>query len=352
MFHRLLALVSALALLLIAAPAARAKGPLSLPFSGFAGPVFGLTLAPDDSLLVADAGAGIVELRKGKATLVAALPGASDVDAVGRGSLFAITDGGEPGSSTAARLYRVTGGKVREVADLGTFEAAVNPTGGPVESNPFDVAALSGGQALVADAAGNSLLIVDQHGGVDWVATFPSEPVSTTNVQRLLGCPDVTGELAFLCGLDQFEAEAVPTSVAVGPDGAYYVGELKGLPAPTGESRVWRVEPGARHAECGVSAACSVVADGFTAIVDLAFGLDGTLYVVELDEGSWLAPELGQGGGGTVNTCTMAGSTWSCAEVAGCLAPNPTGVAVGRDGSIYAALLDFGSFQSQIVQMR
>lgn len=258
------------------------------------------------------------------------------------------------GSPTAARIYRVTGGNVHELADLGAFEAAVNPAGGPVESNPFDVAALSGGQTLVADAAGNSVLIINRGGDVDWVATLPSELVSTANAQQLLGCPNVPEELAFfafLCDLDQFPAEAVATSVAVGPDGAYYVGELKGIPAPTGESRIWRIEPGARHAACGVSPACSVVADGFTAIVDLAFGPDGTLYVVELDEASWLGPKLGQGAGGTVNACSSAGGAWSCAEVAGGLSPNPTGVAVGRDEGLYAALLDFGSFQSRVVQL-
>ncbi len=43
----------------------------------FAGPVFGLTAAPDNSLLAADSGAGVVELRKGKGKLVASLPGIS-----------------------------------------------------------------------------------------------------------------------------------------------------------------------------------------------------------------------------------------------------------------------------------
>ena len=45
--------------------------------------------------------------------------------------------------------------------------------------------------------------------------------------------------------------QPVATSVAIGPDGAYYVGELKGFPAPTGESRVWRIEPGSRNVRCG-----------------------------------------------------------------------------------------------------
>lgn len=64
------------------------------------------------------------------------------------------------------------------------------------------------------------------------------------------------------------------------------MGELKDFPAPTGKSRVWRIAPGTLHAECGVSPSCAVVADGFTSIIDLAFGPDGTLYVVVFDEGN------------------------------------------------------------------
>ena len=111
-------------------------------------------------------------------------------------------------------------------------------------------------------------------------------------------------------------AQAVATSIAVGPDGAYYVGELKGFPAPTGESRVWRIEPGTRHAQCGSSPACSVVLDGFTSIIDLTFGPDGTLYVVELDENSWFALDLPPGNaiGGSVNACNVA--TGSCTQLA------------------------------------
>ena len=131
-------------------------------------------------------------------------------------------------------------------------------------------------------------------------------------------------------------AQAVSTSIAIGPDGAYYVGELKGFPAPTGESRIWRIEPGTRHADCAVSPACAVVADGFTSIVDLTFGPDGTLYVVELDEASWLAVEIGFGmAGGTVNACDT--STWTCTEAATEL-PMPIAAAVNRTGTVHVAI--------------
>jgi hypothetical protein len=217
----------------------------------FTAPLFGLAVAPDGSLLVADAGAGIVELRKGAGALIAELPGVTDVAPIGGGVMYA-TRGGPGGA-----LFRVSRGATRQVVDLNAFEADVNPDGGEILSNPFDVAVLSGGEALVAAAAANAILTVDSSGRVDWVATLPTELVSTANIKSLAGCPTAPPQFASVCEFPaMLPAQGVPTSVAIGPDGAYYVGELKGFPAPTGASRVWRIEPGTRQATCGSSSAC------------------------------------------------------------------------------------------------
>ena len=135
-----------------------------------------------------------------------------------------------------------------------------------------------------------------------------------------------------MCNNAQLPAQPVATSIAIGPDGAYYMGELKGIPAPKGESRVWRIAPGTRHAQCGTSPACQIVADGFTSIVDLAFGPDGSLYVVELDEESWLAMESGQGTGGSVNKCNT--TTWVCTQISTGL-PMLTSIAIDDGGAIH-----------------
>lgn len=143
--------------LMLTGPAATIADPV--PSYNFATPIFGLAVAPDGSLLVADEGAGLVELRKGEGHLIAELPGVTDVAPVGHGNMFAVT--GALPLDTAGKLFRVSRGGLRELADLAAFEANVNPDGRAVESNPFDVAARSGGKVLVADAAGNDLLIVD-----------------------------------------------------------------------------------------------------------------------------------------------------------------------------------------------
>ena len=351
MKRRVLVLLSALAILALVPAVALAD---DVPNFDFATPLFGLAAAPDGSLLVADTGAGIVELRHGEGNMVAFMPGVTDVAPIGRSSMFAITGGGE--DPTAGKVFRVSRGSQRELADLKAYEEAYNPDGGEIDSNPFDVAALSGEYALVADAGGNSLLMVDDEGNIDLVATLPPALASTANVKALVGCPAPPPDLAFACDLpEMIPAEAVGTSVAIGPDGAYYVGELKGFPAPVGESKVWRIEPGTLNADCGTSPACSVVYSDFTSIIDLAFGPDGTLYVVEFEESTWLAAELYAFygvpvalQGGTISACDSYGG--GCSEVLASVM-FPTAVAVDKKGAAYATVAALIPGAAQVVAL-
>ena len=296
---------------------------------GFASPLFGLATAPNGDILVADAGAGIAN-RQGGTEI--ALPGVTDLAPIGRGSMWATVGGGEIPGDVGQGLYRVSQGRTRLIANLFAFEEANNPDGEAVDSNPFDVASLGGNATLVADAAANTLLRVDNQGHVEVLAILPREDVSTANLKALFGCP--AGPPDF-CNLPpEISAQAVATSVAIGPDGYYYVGELKGFPAPTGASNIWRVSPNASGARCGTSPDCIKVFDGgFTSIIDLAFDADGDLYVVELDEQSWFAVELGAGVGGTINACDVA--TLACEEVASGI-PILTAITFGTNGALWA----------------
>jgi len=278
--------------------------------SFYESPIFGSTTA-GSTLLVADAGRGVVNGDTG--ALVAALPGISDVAVRSGGGLWATTGAGEdPEEDTGQGIWSISGGNATLIANLFEYEEKVNPHPETVDSNPFDVADAGRGMALVADAGGNSLLLVgdgnspnsDVASRVKLIATLPDELVSTANAKSIFGCPAGPPDI---CGLPpMIPAQPVATSVAVGPDGAYYVGELKGFPAPTGESRVWRIEPGSRNVRCGESKKCSVVLDGFTSIIDLAFGPDGQLNVAQIDDASWLAMEIGAGVGGSVRACNLA----------------------------------------------
>lgn len=304
--------------------------------SGFDGPLFGLDTAPNGDVLVADASAGVIPIRGGVAGDAISLPGVTAVSSIGRSSMWATTGAsGDPTTDSGQAVYRVSNGKARMLANLYEFEAEFNPDGhDPFDSNPYDVQSLGGGAALVVDAGGNDLLQVDNRGNVEVLAVFPDELVSTANAKALFGCPAGPPDI---CGApDMVPAEPVPTSVAIGPDGYYYVGELKGFPAPTGESNIWRVSPNASWAECGASPDCVKVFDGgFTSIIDLAFGADGDLYVAELDEASWAAVEIfmDPSAGGTINACDLG--SLSCSEVETGI-PILTAITFGKDGSLWA----------------
>ncbi|MFF0268448.1 ScyD/ScyE family protein [Kribbella sp. NPDC004536] len=218
---------------------------------------------------------------------------AIDTDKWGR--TYALTGGGGPEGDTppgGATLYRVRPGKTPVVvADIAKYQATdpdpYNQADSPTESNPFGVAALRDGTVLVSDAANNDLLRVWPNGLIRTVARLKPRTVKV---------PDGLGDEAPPAG-SPFVAEAVATSVTVGPDGYWYVGELRGFPATPGTSEIWRIRPGSVGAVCDPvkpwKGSCTRYADGYTSIVDLAGGPHGTLAVVELDTASWLAFESG-----------------------------------------------------------
>lgn len=165
----------------------------------------------------------------------------------------------QPGPRQNGWLLRTSRHGPRAVADVAGFEATANPDGGAPDSNPQSVLTTWLGQ-LVADAGGNSLVRVSPSGRVSTVATFPDQLV---DAPPDLGLPPGT----------KIPMQAVPTSVVRGPDGAYYVGTLTGFPFQVGAARVYRVVPGR---------APTVYAGGFTNVIDIAFGPDRALYVLEI----------------------------------------------------------------------
>jgi glucose/arabinose dehydrogenase len=150
----------------------------------------------------------------------------------------------KPARAQAGRLFDVSGGNLSAVARIDAVEWKRNldKVRGDRNSNPYAVLALADRQ-IVVDAGANAVLEV--RGGK----------------ARLLAVIPKNGR-----------AQAVPTSVALGPDGDYYVGELA-EGAGKGKARVWKVP--------AAGGTPSVHAKGFTAITGVAFGPDGSLYVTE-----------------------------------------------------------------------
>jgi hypothetical protein len=264
--------------------------------------------------------------------------GPNDLSLHGRGNLlFTIGFGGDPGTRQAtfgpngaklARLGRATpDGKWKLLEDLGQSEADHNPAGDEVDSNPYGILAVPGGQ-IVADAGANALLQVRASGAISALATFANRMV---DAPPFLGLPPGT----------QIPMDAVPTSVALGPDGNYYVGQLTGFPFPVGAANIYRVPAG--------GGAPTVVASGFTHIVDLTFGPDDSLYVVEIAKNGLLAAFNGDDWTGALIRIAPDGTRTEL--VPGALTA-PGGVAVGRDGALYVTNNSIFSSTGEVIRIR
>lgn len=205
----------------------------------------------------------------------------------------------EEGPAPAATLFKWRRGwsQPKPVADIAAYQAEdLDPDdqeGHPEESNPFGLAALRDGTVLVADAAGNDLLRVWPNGRIKTVARLKPRLVETPE-----GLPDIPPEDGgpLPPAGTPILAEAVATSVTVGSDGYWYVGELRGFPATPGTSQIWRIKPGTTNATCDPErpwhGRCKRYADGRTSVTDLAAGRGG-IYALELSKASWLQFEFG-----------------------------------------------------------
>jgi hypothetical protein len=256
--------------------------------------------------------------------------------------IFLLTAGGPPGSG-AATLYRSTFGHTRPVADIGAYQQTdpdpYNLADPPEESNPFGVAALRDGSVLVSDAAANDLLRVFPNGNIITVARLKPRVVAVPP-----GLPATFMGRPIPPAGTMIPSEAVATSITVGADGYYYVGELRGFPATPGRSQIWRIAPNSVNAVCDpmapMTGPCQRYADGFTSIVDLEAARNGSIYVVELVQQSWLQWEMGIAPPiGRVSRLLPGGA--NKIELTDDLTL-PAGVAIGHDGEVFVTTPVFG----------
>lgn len=226
-----------------------------------------------------------------------------------------------------ARVARVVGnGNWSLTSDLGDYEIATNPTGDEIDSNPYGMLFLAGKQ-IVADAGANALNQIAANGTISTLATFPNRMV---DAPPFLGLPPGA----------QMPMDAVPTTVAVGPDGNLYVGQLTGFPFPIGGANVYRIPAGGGTPE--------VFASGFTHIIDIAFGADGSLYVLEIAKNGLLAAFGANDWTGSLIKVAKDGTRTEVASE-GLFAPG--GVVIARDGSIYVTNNSISGGQGEVVKI-
>lgn len=253
----------------------------------------------------------------------AAGPSAVTVDAKGRLSI--LYDDAQPTSSGATALpspaasvfgtFQMAGGRVAHISrfDAAHRQAEATLGGSPGEitydSDPFDVVPYKTGY-VVADAGSNSIVFVSETGKVSLIARFPTFPEQVP--------AGVFGPSAV-----PLDAQAVPTSVAVGPDGALYVGILRGVPSLPSTADIYRVVPG--HMP-------TIWAAGLTTVTAIAFDAHNRLLATEYSSGGLLAPASVPG---ALVRISANGKHATKLPVAGLF--KPTGIAVGADGAIYVS---------------
>ena len=235
------------------------------------------------------------------------------------------------------------------MADIAAYQATdpdpYDLEGFPEDSNPFGVQALWDGTVLVADAAGNDLLRVwPKSGTIKTVARLMPRVVEVP--EGLPELPPEQGGPLPPAGTP-IPSEAVATSVTVGSDGYWYVGELRGFPATPGTSQIWKIRPGTVGATCDPEhpwrGKCKRFKDGLTSIVDLAKAPNG-VYALELSKMSWFQLELGVPGAeiGGLFQVKKRGSGPRMHELAKDQLPIPGGVDATWDGDVYVTAPLFG----------
>ena len=260
--------------------------------------------------------------------------GPHDVAFSGSGDMYALTGlGANPVSRTMEWSFGGEGihfgqlisatldGQWGNVVDVAGHEAAENPDGALVDSNPFDLLHVGGDRFMVADAGANALLGVNVNGSISTTAVFPA---------RMVEFPPNSGSM--------IPMQSVPTDVEMGPDGAYYVSELTGFPFPPGGARIYRVEAN------GAPVTPTVYLEGFTNVLDMAFAADGSLYVLEMFTNGILS-------GDPTGRIVRVNPDGSRVVVMREGLITPTGLTIGPDHALYVSNFGTSGTQGQVIRI-
>lgn len=194
-------------------------------------------------------------------------------------------------------------GSVRDVSDVGDQDWTWTSTRVFLAPNDFpdanpNAVLYSHGHIYVVDAGANTLVEVSRSGAVKVLAFFPTPPGS--------------------------QSDSVPTCIAQGPDGAFYVAELLGGSYAPGGARVWRVVPGHEPA---------VWATGLTAVQGCGFGRNGAFYATEFQVNGFDLGPTGNPAGAVVRIAPDGTRTQlGVGELF-----YPSGFAAGPNGTIYVS---------------
>ena len=322
-----------LLLSLFSITSAFAAGPYTVVLDGLQSPR-GLAFGPGGVLYVAQAGSGgntgaVTEIRnpwianassKDVISGLLSAGGAGEFESVdgisvlGNGGIYGIFGNSSQETGLPAPMGHLVkcsqGGQIRDIANVGDFDFAwtnlhfdLAPRDFP-DSNPYGILALPD-RLYVTDAGANTLNLLHPNGSDEILAFFPNNII----------------------------ADATPTCVAKGPDGALYVGTLALVDSLVfGPSAiVYRVDPSAADPNdfSKVLNIATPWATGLWPINGCAFGPDETFYASQLITAQDFS-------GGDVVKIPFA-----TPDVHTSLTNNsltfPAGVAVGANGTVFVS---------------
>lgn len=250
--------------------------------------------------------------------------GPHDIDFGFNAAFITVGSGGDPATLQPFRqagipfgnllLVNYTG-QITPIVDVAAHETAANPDGGLLDSNLYSLE-ITNTRGLVTDAGANALLQIAPNLSITTLAVFPARTVAgpAGNVQM----------------------QSVPTSVVEAADGSIYVGELTGFPFPVGGANVYRVPAG--------GGAPTVVATGFTNIIDIALGPDGSAYVLEHDTNSLLTA-------GNIGRLVKIGPFGFQTELAAGQLVDPGALLIGADNAVYVSVNSKSAGTGQVVRI-
>jgi sugar lactone lactonase YvrE len=208
-------------------------------------------------------------------------------------------------------------GTVTNLADIGAFERANNPHPAAVDTNLYGLARADDGMLFVADAGGNAVYQVDPD----------SDALTLVAVLDDIPLPEGAAGPPML--------QAVPTGVAINPDGGLYVGLLSGGPFPPGAAKVLAV---------AADGAVTDEATDLTMVVDVKLGPDGNLYASQISTNFLSEPPAP----GSIVRILSDGTQEVVVE--GLMLPN--GIDFDADGNLYivAGAVAFGAPSGMVLR--
>lgn len=225
------------------------------------------------------------------------------------------------------------------IADISNYELVNNPDGDDLNSNPLKFL-IDGDQLVTVDSAANDLLRVNTDGSdLQAIAIFPQQtltnpvfPPSFTPSNEPEQVPTQTEAPPL-----ELSIQSVPTGVAQGLDGAYYISEYTGFPFPEGGANIYRI---------GDDGIPTIYADGFTQLMDLEFDQDGNLYALQYaNESGWKGNQDGA-------LIKIAPDGTRTTILSGNGLESPSALTIGLDGTIYIANRGDRPGEGQIISIQ